>query len=93
MNESKNLADIESEQAAVVRRMLGHYETEPKFLAMMLPEFVQYQLASSQIDYQKVASLEDEFNKETGIGSFFNELIALIKKYFSKFFDEESFGC
>ena len=32
-----DVLNIETQQAAIVRRMLGHYETEPRFLAMMVP--------------------------------------------------------
>ena len=62
--------NIETEQATMIRRMLGHYDTEPKFLAMMVPEFVQYQLSQKQINYSEVSSLEDEFNKETELTLF-----------------------
>ena len=90
MNEKPTLEpNIETEQATIIRRMLGHYETEPKFLAMMVPEFVQYQLSKSQIDYKNINSLEDEFNKETSLTNFFKELINLTKKYFSKFADSQ----
>ena len=83
--EKKISTNIESEQATMIRRMLGHYDTEPKFLAMMVPEFVQYQLSQKQINYSEVASLEDEFNKETELTLFFKDLFCLFKKYFSKF--------
>ncbi len=76
--------NIESQQAEMVRKMLGHYDTEPRFLAMMVPEFVQYQLSRDKVDYKKVASLEDEFNKDTGLTNFFKEIWAVIKKYFLK---------
>ena len=83
--EQNNAINMEEQQAVIVRRMLGHYDTEPKFLAMMVPEFVQYQLAQKQIDYSSVSSLEDEFNKETELTTFFKDLFDLIKKYFAKF--------
>ena len=76
--------NIEMEQAKMIRRMLGHYNTEPKFLAMMVPEFVQYQLSQKQINYNEVNSLEDEFSKDVPITLFFKELFNLFKKYFSK---------
>ena len=82
---SKNSLDMENEQAILVRKMLGHYDTEPKFLAMMVPEFVQYQLSKNKIDDKMVSSLEDEFNKDTELTLFFKDLFCLIKKYFMKF--------
>ena len=81
--QEKNLS-VEIQQAEMVRRMLGHYDTEPRFLAMMVPEFVQYQLSRKQVDYNKVDSLEDEFNKDTEITKFFKEIWSVIKKYFLK---------
>ena len=80
-----DVLNIETQQAAIVRRMLGHYETEPRFLAMMVPEFVQYQLSKAQIDYDNVDSLQDEFNKDTPLTAFFKELWVVFKKYFSKY--------
>ncbi len=85
--DEENNVNIETQQATIVRRMLGHYETEPRFLAMMVPEFVQYQLSQKQIDYNSVSSLEDEFNKETELTSFFKEIISVFKKYISKFIE------
>jgi len=85
--EQENAVNIETQQAAIVRRMLGHYESEPRFLAMMVPEFVQYQLAQKQIDYNNVLSLEDEFNKDTQFTAFFKEIGCVFKKYFSKFIE------
>lgn len=76
--------NIEAQQAEMVRRMLGHYETEPRFLAMMVPEFVQYQLSKNHVDYSKVDSLEEEFNKDTEITKFFKDLFGVFKKYFVK---------
>ncbi len=80
-----DVLNIETQQAAIVRRMLGHYESEPRFLAMMVPEFVQYQLSKSQIDYSSVSSLQDEFDKDTALISFFKELWSVFKKYFTKY--------
>ena len=82
--EQEQSLNIESHQAEMVRKMLGHYETEPRFLAMMVPEFVQYQLSRKQVDYKNVNSLVDEFNKDTEITGFFKEIFSVIKKYFLK---------
>lgn len=82
--EQEQSLNIESQQAEMVRKMLGHYETEPRFLAMMVPEFVQYQLSRKQVDYKNVNSLVDEFNKDTEITGFFKEIFGVIKKYFLK---------
>ena len=86
-NYQNNAVTLEEQQASIVRKMLGHYDTEPKFLAMMVPEFVQYQIAQKTINYETISSLEDEFNKETTFTKFLKELYDITKKYFVKFIE------